>query len=184
MRRILVIGAEQTPETLTVLTEDVDHDVMLKAPQFLRLGILLRFDEFVVVEGRPVGVRHSETLLAVRRVAVQARLRRPLRGLALAQLTWYVVFSAHLHFFLWRHWWKSRLQRLPEVLNDVLKGDDPRKVLDAATDKGVVPTDRATDKAVVKEAVSTRGTAQHVGAGENDRPREQLQTDWTLEFSS
>lgn len=51
MRRILVIGAEQTPETLTVLTEDVDHDVMLKAPQFLRLGILLRFDEFVVVEG-------------------------------------------------------------------------------------------------------------------------------------
>lgn len=73
---------------------------------------------------------------------------------------------------------------MSEALDDVLKGDDPGKVLDATTDEGVVPTHRAADKAMVKEAVSAWSAAKYMGAWKNDRPCEKLQADWALEFSS
>lgn len=53
---------------------------------------------------------------------------------------------------------------MPEALDDVLKGDDPRKVLDATTDEGVIATHRATDKAMFKEAVGAWSAAKYVGA--------------------
>ena len=66
--------------------------------------------------------------------------------------------------------------------DDVLEGDDPREALHAVRDVRVVPTDGATDEAVVEETFGARRPTEDVRAGQDDGAGEQLETHGTLQL--